>query len=143
MKTSKLSLMAALAAGVLIALSPTLRAEDKPARPEGAPPRAGQRGEMAKERLAKMAEELGLTAEQKSKVEAALKEQAEAMRGLKDATPEERREKGQAARKEMQKAMKEILTPEQYTKFEKMREQRAPGGPGGPGKAKGDKPAKD
>jgi periplasmic protein CpxP/Spy len=144
MKTNKISWMVALVAGALIALAPTLRAADKAERPEGAPPR-GPRVEAAKERLAKIAAELELTAEQKTKVEAAFKAQAEAMRGVKDATPEERREKGQAARKEMQKAMKEILTPEQYAKFEKMREERRPGGPGGPEgrKPKSEKPAKD
>jgi periplasmic protein CpxP/Spy len=147
MKTNKISWMVALVAGALIALSPTLRAADKAERPEGAPPR-GPRVEAVKERLAKIAEELELTAEQKTKVEAAFKAQAEALRGAKDATPEERREKGQAARKEMQQAMKEILTPEQFAKFEKMRDERRPRGPGGPGgpegrKPKGEKPAKD
>jgi periplasmic protein CpxP/Spy len=144
MKTNKIKWMAALVAGALIALAPSLRAADKAQRPEGAPPR-GPRVEAVKERLAKMAEELNLTAEQKTKVEAALKAQAESLRGLKDATPEERREKGQAARKEMQKAMKEILTPEQYAKFEKLREERRANGPGGPEgrKPKSEKPAKD
>jgi len=139
MKMHKLSLMAALVTGALIALTPALRAQDnKPNRPEGGP-RAGQRGEMAKERLAKLAEELNLTAEQKTKIEAALKAQAETIRGLRDATPEVRREKMQAVRKEMEAKMKEILTAEQYAKWEKTRQQRGPagqgrrGGPGGPG----------
>lgn len=137
MKTSKISLIAALATGALIALAPTLRAADKAQRPEGAPPR-GPRVEAVKERLTKMAEELKLTDEQKTKVEAALKAQVESMRGLKDATPEERREKGQAARAEFQKALKGILTPEQFAKFEQMREARPgrPGGPGAPGERK-------
>jgi Spy/CpxP family protein refolding chaperone len=132
MKMHKVSLMAALAAGALIALTPALRAQDKPDRPEGGP-RAGQRGEMAKERLAKLAEELNLSAEQKTKVEAVLREQAETLRGLRDATPEERREKMQAARKELDTKIKAILSAEQYAKWEKIREQRGPGGPGGPG----------
>ena len=129
----KVSLVAALAAGALIALSPLVRAEDKPERPEGRPP-AGQRGEMARERLAKMAEELKLTDEQKPKVAALMKEQAETMRGLRDATQEERREKMKARRAEMETKMKEILTPEQFTKWEKLRKERGPGGPGGPGR---------
>ena len=144
MKMQKVSWMAALAAGALIALSPLVRAEDKPTPPEGRPPQ-GQRGEMAKERAAKMAEELKLTDEQKTKVTALLKEQAETMRGIKDATPEERREKMKAGREEMQKKMKTILTPEQYTKWEKLRKEGGPGrrggprGPGGPGAEKPDK----
>jgi periplasmic protein CpxP/Spy len=136
MKMQKVSLMAALAAGALIALSPLLRAEDKPAKPEGRSP-AGQRGEMAKERIAKMAEELKLTDEQKSKVTAVMKEQAETMRGLKDATPEERREKMKAGRAEIEKKMKDILTPEQYTKWEKLRKEGRPAGPGRPGRRGG------
>jgi Spy/CpxP family protein refolding chaperone len=147
MKSHKVSLMAALAAGALIALTPALQAQDKPARGEGGP-RAGQRGEMAKERLTQMAEELNLTAEQKTKVEAVLKEQAETLRGLRDAAPEERREKMQAARKEIDAKIKAILTTEQYAKWEKTRAQRGPGGPGGkqpggPGGPRGDKPVKN
>lgn len=148
MKMQKVSLMSALAAGALIALSPLVRAEDKPTPPEGRPPQ-GQRGEMAKERITKMAEELKLSDEQKTKVTALLKEQAETMRGLKDATPEERREKMKAGREEMQKKMKEILTPEQYTKWEKLRKEGGPGGPGRPGRRGGpggpgaEKPAKN
>jgi periplasmic protein CpxP/Spy len=131
MKMHKVSLMAALAAGALIAFSPVLRAEDT--KPEGRPSGQGPRAGMAKERLAKMAEELKLTAEQKTKVEAVLKEQGEKMRGMKDATPEERRAKGKALREETTKKMKEILTPEQYEKWLKLREQgpqgRKPGAP--------------
>lgn len=120
----KVRLMAAFAAGVLLALSPALRAED--AKP-GQGPRAG----MMKERFARMAEELKLTDEQKPKVEAVLKEQAEKMRALKDATPDERRTEGKALREEGAKKLKEILTPEQYEKFLKLREsgpqKRGPG----------------
>jgi len=148
MKIQKVSLMAALAAGALIAFSPLVRAEDKPTPPEGRPPQ-GQRGEVAKERIAKMAEELKLTDEQKTKVTALLKEQAEAMRGMKEATPEERKEKMKAGREEMQKKMKAILTPEQYTKWETLRKEGGPGrpgrrgGPGGPGGPGAEKPDKN
>jgi protein CpxP len=145
MKMHKFSLMAALVAGVLLAQAPTLLAQDsKPARPEGGP-RTGQRGEMVKERLAKLSEELQLTADQKTKIEAVLKEQAETLRGLREAAPEERREKMQAARTEINAKVKSILTAEQYAKWEKLREERGPrgqgrrGGPGGPG---ADKPEK-
>ena len=142
MKMKKVSLMAALAAGALIAFSPLVRAQDKPARPEGRPP-AGQRGEMAKERVAKMAEELKLTDEQKTKVTALLKAQAETRRGLRDATPEERKEKMKAGQAEMEKKMKEILTPEQYTKWEKLRKEAGPGRRGGPGGPGAEKPNKN
>ena len=148
MKMQKVSLMAALAAGALIALSPVVRAEDKPTPPAGRPPQ-GARAEMAKERAAKMAEELKLNDEQKTKVAALMKEQAEKMRGMRDATPEERKEKAKAGRAEMEKKMKEILTPEQFTKWEKLRKEGGPGGPGrhggpgGPDAPNADKPVKN
>lgn len=125
----KVSLLVALAAGALIAFSPTLRAEDKPARPErserpgGGP---GQRGDMLK----KMAEELGLSEEQKTKLQEVFKSQREAM---KDLSPEERREKMKESRDAMSAKVKEILTAEQYAKWEKIRDERRPGGPSGPG----------
>ncbi len=132
MKFQKISLLAAVAAGVLIAMSPTVRAEDKPERParperpEGGP-RGGQRGDQLK----KMAEELNLTANQKAKLQEALKAQAENRKDLKDATPEERRAAMKEAREKMDAKFKEILTAEQYAKWEKLRQENRPGGPGG------------
>lgn len=156
MKMHKVSLLITLAAGALIAFTPTLRAEDKPDRPErperpaGGPGGAGggQRGDMMK----KMAEELSLSDEQKTKLQEVFKAQREAM---KDLSPEERREKGKETREAMDAKVKAILTAEQYAKWEKIRQERRPGGPGneggaggagenrrGPG-AKGEKPAKN
>ena len=137
MKASKISLMAALIAGVLLAYSPALRAEDakegKDAKKhEGRP---GRDGAGMKERLDKMAEDLKLTADQKTKVEAAMKEQGEKMRGLRDLSQDERREKFKASREEMTKKMKGILTTEQFEKWEKNRPQGGPGGFGGQGHA--------
>ena len=142
----KVSLLAALAAGALIAFTPTLRAEDKPARPErperpgGGPGGPGQRGDMLK----KMAEELSLTDDQKAKLQEVFKAQREAM---KDLSPEERREKMKESREATNAKVKEILTAEQYAKWEKIRDERRPGGPGnenGPGeKRRGPAPKKD
>ena len=130
MKMHKVSLLAALAAGAFIAFTPTLRAENKPDRPNrserpggGGP---GQRGDMLK----KMAEELGLSEKQKSKLQETFKEQREAM---KDLTPEARRDKMKETREAMNAKMKEILTAEQYSKWEKIRDERRPGRPGSPG----------
>jgi len=125
MKIHKFSLMAALAAAVL-AFNPALSAQEKDAKRERPPGASGQRGDMIKERFNRMAEELKLTDAQKPKVEAALKEQVEKMRGLRDTAPEERREKVQTLRADMDKKLKEILTAEQYEKWQKTREQRGP-----------------
>jgi Spy/CpxP family protein refolding chaperone len=150
MKMHKISLLAALAAGALIALTPNLRAADKPERPNRperpeAGPRGGQRGDMLKE----MVEKLDLTADQKSKLQEALNAQREERADLRDATPEERRAKMQENRKAMDAKIKGILTAEQYAKWEKFREENRPGRPNGPGKRRapggpdGEKPAKN
>lgn len=131
MKLHKISLLAAVAAGVLIALAPTVRAEDKPAKPAGERPAGGPRGGQRGDQLKKMAEELNLTADQKAKLQEALKAQAENRKDLKDATPEERRAAMKEAREKMDAKFKEILTAEQYAKWEKLRQENRPGGPGG------------
>ncbi len=128
MKASKISLVAALVAGVMLAYSPALRAQDANAG-QDAKKHAGRPGGAGmKEHLNKMAEDLKLTTDQKTKVEAAMKEQGEKMRGLRDLPQDQRREKGKALREEMTKKMKEILKPEQFEKWEKMRPQGRPGG---------------
>ena len=141
MKMPKISLLAALAAGALFALTPTLRAEDKPApapkaeRPEGGP-RGGQRGDTLKA----MVETLNLTADQKTKLQEVFKAQRENRKDLKDATPEARRAALKEAHTALDAKIKEILTPEQYAKWEKTRAERRPAGPGGPGGPNGDGP---
>lgn len=147
MKATRISLIAALIAGVLVAYSPAASAQE--AKDDKSPPKGegrpggpgGARGEAAKERLNKLAEELKLTDVQKTKVEAVMKEQQEKMRGSRDpnATPEERKEKMKAGREELSKKMKAILTPDQFTKWEKMPQGRGPGGPGRPGGPAGEK----
>lgn len=141
MKIHRLGLIAALAA-VVLAGSPALNAQEKKDAKRDRPPGAGQREDMLKERVARMAEELKLTDTQKTKVEALLKEQAEKIRGLRDATPEERREKTRSLREEMDKKMKDILTADQYASWRKQREQgrQGRGGPGGE-KKRGEKQA--
>ena len=130
MKTHKISLLAALAAGALFALTPSLRAEDKPAKPAAEHPAGGPRGQRG-DQLKEMSEKLNLTAEQKTKLQEAFKAQREAN---KDLTPEERRAKMQETRKAMDAKFKEILTPEQYTQWEKLRQENRPAGGAKPAK---------
>jgi len=138
MKISKVSLIAVLVAATVLAYSPALRAQEKERKRDR--PAAGQRQQMMKERLDKMSQDLKLNEEQKKKVEALMKAQGEKMRGLRDVTPEERREKANTMREEMDKKMKEILTTEQYQKWQKMRrEGRGAGGFGGQRKGGGKK----
>lgn len=110
---------------------------DRPARgPDAAPatqPGTGGRGAglMRPDRLG---EELHLTQEQRQKIQALLQEQRDKMLALRNdtsLTPEQRREKVRALREEHQQKMKEILTPEQYEKWQQLRASRGPGaGPG-------------
>jgi Spy/CpxP family protein refolding chaperone len=134
MKASKISLMVALIAGVVLAYSPALRAEEgKEGKASKTHQGRPEHGAAMKEHLDKMAEDLKLTADQKAKVETAFKEQGEKMRGMRDLSPDERREKGKAMREEMTKKMKGILTAEQFEKWEKNRPQGGPRGFGGQG----------
>ncbi len=82
-----------------------------------------------------VSERLGLSADQKTKLQAAAKTQREAMAKLRDdesLTREARREKMQAMRTAQQAEIRAILTPEQAEKLEAaMAEGGRRGGPGG------------
>jgi protein CpxP len=78
---------------------------------------------------ADMLKELNLTADQKTKIEALMQEQRAkgGMRGGQSGPPTEAdRQAMQTRRAEMETKLKEILTPEQYTKYQSMRPQRGP-----------------
>ncbi|HEY6167891.1 MAG TPA: hypothetical protein VI454_07620 [Verrucomicrobiae bacterium] len=120
MTTKTLIIAAALA---LAAAAPVYSAE-KEARKKGAEGRPGLQG------LRGNLEELNLTAEQKSKLDAFQEEQREKMQGLRDAAPEERREKFQKLQEATTAKMKEVLTAEQFAKWEKSRAAAPSGAPG-------------
>lgn len=136
MKMNKLTAMAALAFATLMTINAT--AADQPKvegkeRPAGVRPGGG-----------KIADELGLSAEQKTKLQAVRKDAAEKGKAIREdasLTPEQRREKIKAIAEESKTKQKEILTPEQFAKLEEMQKNRPgrPGGPGSPGG--GHKPA--
>jgi Spy/CpxP family protein refolding chaperone len=92
----------------------------------------------------RMAEELKLTDEQKTKMRTFREEQrkkAEEIRKDTSLTQEQKHEKAAALRKEGDAKMKEILTSEQYAKWEKSREnwKKGPAAPGERGQRKGKK----
>ena len=104
----------------------------------------GNAGATMQERFDRIAEQLNLTEEQKGKVQEAFRSEFETMRGLRDASPQERQEKVKAMMEEQDKKMKEILKPDQYEKWQTVREQlrsrMQQGGPrrgGGGGKTQG------
>jgi protein CpxP len=134
LKLTSLILTAALAA------LPALQAQS-PEKPAPAQERGpGGPGGGARPNLDRLAEELGLTADQKAKLGPIMKHQQEQMQALRkdeSLSQEQRREKSRALREENQKAIAAILTPEQAKKFADMRE-RGPRG-GGEHPAKGEK----
>lgn len=116
MKTMKYGLLVAMIAGGLLALNAQAQPADKGGK------KGGKHAE-AKERGQRLAEELGLNAEQKEKLKPILKEEREKIQGLKDLPQDQRREKAKEIRKGITEKVKPILTPEQFEKWEKLREQ--------------------
>src|SRR5215813_3296743 len=116
MRTNKFGLIATMALGVLLACGTAVMAQDNK---EG---KGGKRGRMsAEERLQQYTDALKLTDDQKPKVKAALEDTQTKMQEAQSAPQEERQAKRQTIMADEGKKMKEILTAEQYTKYEEMR----------------------
>jgi protein CpxP len=116
MKISKVS-MAIVAAAGLLAVCPSVNAQGNN-RMTNAPAGGRGRGQTVDARLAQIDTAVTLTEAEKPKVKAALEAENTALQEARNAPAEERRTKTQAARDETTKKMKEILTPEQFTKFQ-------------------------
>ncbi|MEI9962385.1 MAG: hypothetical protein WDM76_14990 [Limisphaerales bacterium] len=129
MKLTKTSLIAALAVGALLACSSTLLAQETNTPPAGAPPAGGiKRPDFAKE--------LNLTEDQKPKFDAIIKESMQKRRDLRSdtaLTPEEKRTKAKAIQEGANKQLKELLTAEQFAKWEKISPGFRRNGPPGAG----------
>jgi len=141
MKSTKTLLIAALAAGALLAGSSSLLAQDA----TNTPP-AGEHGHGMKGGRPDFAKELDLTDAQKPKFNEIMKGAQEKRKTLHEdssLTQEEKKAKGKAIQEELNTQMKALLTPEQFTKWQEMskhmRGNRPPGGGAG-GPPPGDKP---
>ena len=139
MKLNKTLMIAALVAGSVFAADIAVRAQDSTnTPPAGGPPGGGQRGRGGPS-IEMLTTNLSLTADQIPKVKVVLDEQRQKMGELRNETDQQvRRTKMQALRTDTTAKMKEILTTEQFAKYEKMgpgmRGNRPPGGaPGGAG----------
>jgi len=130
MKISKIS-MAIIAATAVMAVSPAVFAQaDTNAPAAGArPPRGGGRGGAIT--IEAIDKAVTLTDAEKPKVKLALEDYTKATTAARDADQSERRTKMTAARDALDKKMKEILTPEQYAKYEAMPRGGRRGGQGG------------
>jgi Spy/CpxP family protein refolding chaperone len=124
MKTYKLSLIAALALGGLMACASLATAQDNKDSKGGAG--QGRRGMNIDQRMERLTTELSLTDAQKPKVKAVLEDTQKKMRELRDdssLSQEQRREKFTALREDESKALKPILTPEQMEKYKNLPQQ--------------------
>ncbi len=141
MKSTKTILIAALAAGALLVGGSSLLAQDSTnTPPAGGPPGGTMRGRGPS--LEQLSKSLDLTDAQKPQVKAALDEQRQKMNELRkdpdfaDLSREDKMAKLKPIRDAFVAKMKEILTPEQFAKFQKMgpgMRNRPPGGGNGAG----------
>jgi protein CpxP len=129
MKISKIS-MAIIAATAVLATSPAVFAQaDTNAATATQPPRAGGRGGMLT--IEALDKAVTLTDAEKPKVKMALEDYTKAATEARSADQSERRTKMTAAREALDKKLKDILTPEQFTKYQAMPRPGRRGGAGG------------
>ena len=122
MKINKIS-MAIIAAAAVMAISPAVMAQatnQAAGGGAGAGGRGGFGGRTNAVTVETLNKTLTLTDAEKPKVKSALEEYNKAVAEARQADQSERRTKMMAARTDLNKKMKEILTPEQYTKYEAM-----------------------
>lgn len=131
MKLTKTLTLAAIVAAGLLAGSTALQAQDAP---QGTPPVKGSPGMRGHANMDRIAKELNLTDDQKPKVQAALEDEMTKMKDLRKDTSlsqEDKRAKAKEIRKGTEAKLKEILTPEQFKKWQEIQHNRK-----GKGKAK-------
>jgi Spy/CpxP family protein refolding chaperone len=114
----KLSLIAALAIGGLVACSTLATAQDST---NNVPKKGGKRGmPTVEQQMERMTTALDLTDAEKPKVKAVLEDSSQKMKEIMSDTSLDqaaRREKMRPIRDEQNKQMKAILTDDQYTKY--------------------------
>src|SRR5262249_37810495 len=134
MKINKISI--AMIAASLLAISPAVYAQTTNNAGGGAAAGGGGRargGMSVDAQMDRIDKAVTLTDAQKPKVKAALEDQSKAMQEARSGDATERRTKYQAAHDDFNKKLKDILTPEQYTKYEALPTPNRRGGAGGGG----------
>lgn len=116
-----------LALGGLMICGPAAFAQDKPATPPpaagGDTPPAGRRGNRAGPQA--ILSQLDLTADQKDKIKPVLADQREKVTGLSsDLSREDRRAKMKEINDATDAKLKDILTADQFTKYQELRKQQ-------------------
>ena len=88
---------------------------------------ATRRGANIEQQIERLDKELQLTADQKTKLKTYFEGERKKMQALRDDTSltrEQKQEKQRAGREDLNKEMKSVLTPEQFTKWEKAQKAR-------------------
>jgi periplasmic protein CpxP/Spy len=116
----RLSLIAALALGGLLAFSTIAMAQDADKKEAK---KGGKNRFSVEQRMERMSTDLKLTDEQKPKVKTVLEETSKSMQGLREVPQDERRAKMQSIREKEVTKLKEILTPDQMEKYKKAQEE--------------------
>ena len=135
MKLNKLGFLAALALGGLLTLGATARAQSTNNQDAGSGQPAGVAGRrQGGDPAQMMKKQLDLSDDQVTKLRPVLAEQRTKMAALRTDTTsnlsrEDRIAKGKEIRNAADAKIKEILTPEQYTKWQKLRQNGMQGGP--------------
>jgi Spy/CpxP family protein refolding chaperone len=124
MKTIKSAMLTAFALAGMLSLPLLARAAEKSAAAQPAP---DERGAAIRERMQEVAKELGLTDTQKEQLKPILQAEFAKMKALREdqsLSRPEKLKKLQAIREELLPQLKEILTPEQLAKWQKLRQER-------------------
>jgi len=132
------TLIADIGSGTIeIPIGVSTRAITSSTEPSSNPAQPGDRkgrGLSVEQRMERMTEELKLTDEQKPKVKAVLEDsqkQRQELRGDSSLSQEDRRGKMEGIMDKENKKLKDILTADQFTKYEKIRAEMRQGGRGG------------
>ena len=137
MKTYKLSLVAALVLGGLLACSSMAFAQDAK---EGKKGKRG--GPSVEQQMATLKEKLDLKPEQEPKIKDVVEDttkKRQELRADQNLSQEDRRDKMMALMTAQDKKFKEILTADQFTKWEKVRDEMRANRGGGGGEKKAEK----
>jgi len=124
MKTIKPVLFAAFALAGIVSLQSMARAAETSV---AAQPVKEEPGAAIRERMQEVAKELGLTDDQKQQLKPVLQAEAVKLKALRDdqsLSRQEKIEKLKAIGAELLPQLKEILTPEQLAKWQKLRQER-------------------
>jgi Spy/CpxP family protein refolding chaperone len=143
MKLAKRSLLTAVALGMLVAMAPFTRAQDNNSDNNNSspkPPATGQRARRGggQNQFQRIADQLKLTDEQKTKLQPIFQEEATKLRDVRQDTnlsAEQKRDKSREIRDQYNAKIKPVLTADQYDQFKKLRQGgggRPPRGPGNP-----------